>query len=287
MKAWLFAIAVALSGCATVNESAPPPKPVPGVPASVTVSEALPDSASLPQQSAVAPDTKYVVIQSAGGSVFLGPILGSMNISGKTREMAARYRGSVFAIDPTPVASMAVKKAGVPDAGQRSAYVLKPFVFVQHCDDGRFRLSLVFHVQSNAGATPWVERYIYDLPTSYDASRFGALGAADIASYQGELSEGAAILTSLMQRDLAGQLPKTGKAVSYGSLYIIGNKLGGMGIYTKPEDLHFKGQLIEETDTYVTVRLDGHMHNTGVGGGLAFGVHRSNRNLVHTLSPAE
>ena len=45
-------------------------------------------------------------------------------------------------------------------------------------------------------------------------------------------------------------------------------------------------QLIEETDTYVTVRLEGHMHNTGVGGGLAFGIHRSNKNLVHTLSPA-
>lgn len=286
MRAWLFAVVVAISGCATVNESAPPPKPVSGGPASVTVSEALPDSAYLPQQSAIAPGSKYVVIQSAGGSVLLGPLLGSMSISGKTREMAARYRDSVFGIDPAPLASMALKKAGVPDAGQGSAYVMKPFVFVQHCDDGRFRLSLVFHVESSMPATPWIERYIYDLPTSYDASRFAALGATDIANYQGELAAGAAILTDLMQKDLAGQLPQTGNAVNYGSLYLVGNKLGGMGIYTKPEDIHFKGQLIEQTDTYVTVRLGGRMHNTGVGGGLAFGVHRSNRNLIHTLSPA-
>lgn len=286
MRAWLLAIAIAISGCATVNESAPPAKLASGVPASVTVSEALPGSAYLPQQSAIAPGTKYVVIQSAGGSVFLGPLLGSMNISGRTREMAARYKDSVFGIDPAPLASMALRKAGVPDAGQRSAYIVKPFVFVQHCDDGRFRLSLVFHVESSAPATPWIERYIYDLPTSYDASRFATLGATDIADYQDELAAGAVILTGLMQKDLAGQLPQTGKAVNYGSLYIVGNKLGGMGIYTRPEDIHFKGQLIEETAAYVTVRLGGHMHNTGVGGGLAFGVHRSNRNLIHTLSPA-
>jgi len=285
MRNWLFAIVVVISGCATSNESAAPPRAVSSTPATVMASEELPKSSFLPQQSAIAPGTKYVVIQTTGGSAFLGPILGNMNISAKTREMAERYKDSVFGIDPTPMASVAMKTAGVPDVGRGSAYVVRPFVFVQQCDDGQFRLSLVFHVESNAADKPWIQRYIYDLPTSYDSSHFEALTSIEVANYQQELSEGSVILARLMQRDLAGQLLETGRAVNYGSLYMIGSKIGGMGIYTKPEDLHFKGQLIEETDAYVTVRLSGHMHNTVVGGGLVFGIHRSNKNLVHTLSP--
>jgi hypothetical protein len=72
--------------------------------------------------------------------------------------------------------------------------------------------------------------------------------------------------------------------VDFGTLHIIGNKLGGMGIYTMPEKLFFRdAQLIDETDTYVTVRLKGNMSGTLMAGGLAFGVHRIDKKLVHTL----
>jgi hypothetical protein len=118
------------------------------------------------------------------------------------------------------------------------------------------------------------------------ASRFAALSDSDIANYRAELETGAAALSRLMQKDLAGQLPDTGKSMNFGSLYIIGSKIGGMGIYTKPEDVHFHAQLIEETDKYVVVRLAGRMHNTLMGGGLAFGVHQADRSLVQTLTPA-
>lgn len=268
-----------------MRDSVPPRVHANGGVLSVTVSEAMPDAGYLPQQSVVEPGTKYVVVQPNGGSAMLGPILGSMSIVHKTQEVADGNNGNlIFAIDPTPIAVDAVARAGMPSKGAASAFDMMPFVFVQYCDDGKFRLSLVFQVRSNQASSSWVGRYTYDLPTTYDASRFNKLTSQDMANYRIELAEGAKELTDLMQRDLEGRLPEKGRLVHFGSLYLVGSKMGGMGIYTMPEKLYFPAQLIEETDKYVTVRLNGRMHNTLMGGGLAFGVHRSNRNLVHTLS---
>jgi len=268
-----------------VHDSAPPPAPTSGSVLSVAVLEAMPDAGYLPQQAVVASGTKYVVIQPNGGSALLGPILGSMSIAHKTRKMANENEGdSIFAIDPTSVASDAVAEVGVSNKGIASAFDMMPFVFAQYCDDGKFRLSLVFQVQSNQASLPWIGRYTYDLPTVYDASRFNRLTSQEIANYRIELAEGAKELADLMQRDLEGKLPEKGRSVHFGSLYLVGSKMGGMGIYSKPEKLYFPAQLIEETSKYVTVRLNGHMHNTLMGGGLAFGVHRTDRNLVHTLT---
>lgn len=282
----LLVAVLMLSGCAAAPSSPPPAKVATPGTISVAVSDALPASDYLPQQSVAAPGTKYVVIQPSGGSVFLGPILGSANISAKTKAMAEQTKGSVFSADPEPLAVDAILHAGLPVNEPSSNYTVEPFVFVQHCDDGKFRLSLVFHVHGNGAASSWVGRYIYDLPTSYGESQLKSLSPTDFANYRAELSAGAAALSDLMQRDLDGKLPTKGKAVNYGSLYIIGSKVGGMGMYTQPQAIHFPGQLIEETDSYVTVRLDGHMHNTLMGGGLAFGVHRTSRKLAHTLTPA-
>jgi len=199
--------------------------------------------------------------------------------------MAEESKGSVLSVDPGPVALDGILHTGLTVNEESSTYTVKPFVFMQHCDDGQFRLSLVFHVQGNGTASSWVGRYIYDLPTSYSDFGLKSMGPADLAKYRAELAAGAAALSDLMQRDLEGKLPMKGKAVNFGSLYIVGSKIGGMGIYTQPQEIHFHGQLIEDTDSYVTVRLDGHMHNTLLGGGLAFGVHRTSRKLAHTLTP--
>ncbi|WP_175970391.1 hypothetical protein [Burkholderia sp. BCC0322] len=274
-----------LAGCAATPSSPPPSASSQGN-VSIAISSTVPTSNYLPEQSAIAPGTKYVVVQPGGGSILLGPILGSMNISANTRAMVDEYNGSVFLVDPEPVALEAIRQAGLLVDGKAALYTVEPFVFMQHCDDGRFRLSLVFHAHDNSSPSPWVGRYIYDLPTSYGESQLKSLSSRDLANYRAELSGGAAALSDLMQRDLNGKLPTRGKPVNFGSLYIVGSKLGGMGIYTPPQAIHFSGQLIEETDSYVTVRLDGHMHNTLLGGGLAFGVHRTSRKLVHTLTSA-
>jgi hypothetical protein len=278
----MLVAALAVTGCVTVHESVPPKS---STGAAISTSTALPNPAMLPEQSAVAPGTKYVFIQADGGSIFLGPLVGSMNIAANTKAMAEKYKESVLVIDPTPIAFEAMAKAGIRNSADAS-YFAKPFVFVQHCYDERFRISLVFHVDGTGRAADWVGRYTYHLPTSYAVAGFGSLTREEVAAYRAELSQGAEILTSLMQRDLAGTLPATGKTVSFGSLYIMGNRLGGMGIYTMPEELVIPNvQLIEETDSYVTVRMRGNMNMTGPFGGMAFGVHRIDRKLVHTLRP--
>lgn len=228
------------------------------------------------------------MVQSSGGSIFLGPIFGSMNIAANTKEMAEKYKNSILEIDPTPIAINAISEAGIEGNAKVAALTAKPFVFVQNCYDGKFRLSLVFNVEGTGTYAGWVGRYTYHLPTSYSVANFGKLTSGEIENYRTELAAGATILTSLMQRDMAGDLPATGKPVNFGSLYIIGNKVGGFGIYTMPEELYFpNAQLIEETDAYITVRIKGNMHATGLFGGLAFGVHRIDKNLVHTLKPAK
>lgn len=281
----LLVVALMLAACAATPSSPPPVTSSQGN-VSIAVSDSLPTSDYLPQQSAVAPGTKYVVLQPDGGSIFLGPILSSLVISAKTRAMAADYGSSLLLVDPEPVALEAIRQTDLLVDDKAATYKVEPFIFMQHCDDGEFRLSLVFHVHSNSSSSPWVGRYIYDLPTSYGESQLKSLSSTDLANYRAELSTGAAALSGLMQRDLNGKLPMKGKPVNFGSLYIIGSKFGGMGIYTQPQALHFSGQLIEETDSYVTVRVDGHMNVALLGGGLAFGVHRTSRKLVHTLTPA-
>jgi hypothetical protein len=123
--------------------------------------------------------------------------------------------------------------------------------------------------------------------SSFSASEFGQLSPAQIAAYQAELADGASVLTGLIRRDLAGEIPSVGKRVNFGSLYLMGSKIGGLGIYTMPEQLYFKNaQIVEETPDYVTVRLKGNMHGTVAAGGLAFGLHRISKTLVHTMTPA-
>jgi len=277
--------ALVISGCATIHQSVPPKSSINATTA-VSPSASLPSSDLLPEQSAVAPETKYIFVQSGGGSILLGPIFGSMNIAANTREMAEKYKNSIIGIDPMPIALEAMKIAGINNYNKEAKFSAKNFVFVQHCYDERFRISLVFHVDGAGEFSEWVGRYTYHLPTSYPVAQFDSLTKEEIENYRTELSKGAAILTSLMQQDLAGNLPATGKAIKFGSLDIMGSKLGGMGIYTMPEELFFENaQLIEETDSYVTVRLSGNMHMTGAFGGMAFGVHRIDKKLVHTLKP--
>lgn len=272
------------SGCVTITESVPVNRADGAVKLSATRN--LPDKKFLPEQSAVVPGSNYVMVQAGGGSVFLGPVLGSLNIEAKTKAMAEKYRDSYLGIDPVPVAFEALSKVGINTEGGKATYLISPFVFVQKCYDEKFRVSLVYHVNGAGASEPWVGRYTYHLPTAISVSKFGNPSQEQLSMYRSEMIEGADVLAGLLERDLKGELPAVGRKVAFGSLYIIGNKLGGLGMYQMPEELYFENvQLIEETDNYVTVRMRGNMHATGLFGGMAFGVHRINKSLVHTLKP--
>ena len=274
----VLVLAAAASGCATVYESVPPP--LASTNPALLASAGMPKDKFLPEQTAVAAGTKYVFVQPGGGSLLLGPIFGSMNITANTKAMAERYKDSLISIDPTPVALAALAKVGVPAGEGPSAFSVKTFVFVQHCFDERFRLTLVFHVDGQS--TPWVGRYSYHLPTSYQDSRFGSLSSEELSTYRTELADGAEVLAGLLKRDFAGDLPASGPRVRFGSLWLLGNPLAA----TTPDKLAFPNALlIEGTDRNVTIRLRGSMSVVEILGGMTFGVHRFDRNQVHILIP--
>ena len=88
-----------------------------------------------------------------------------MNVSRLSQEMAKQYKDSVIQVDPLPASTAALEAAGIKASGEAAAFNLKPFVFVQRCDDEKFRLALVFHVD-NAN-TKWTGRYTYHLQSVY------------------------------------------------------------------------------------------------------------------------
>ena len=275
--AWLVAGAAMLYGCAGPAMRPPAATPVGSI--SVTSVAQVPASGQLPGPASHVGTTQYIVMQNEGGSIFLGPILGGLRVESKTREMAEKYKHSVFEIDPMPTAVAALSAAGMPDRGGSATYTLKPYVYVEHGTDGKFRMALVYQVESR-GAQPWVGRYTYDLPTPVADARFMTLDDATRSAYNAELADGAAALASLMQRDLSGELPKQGRAVNVGTLWLCGERIGGMGIYTQPSEMSFRGQVLEESGGFVTVRMDALL-----GPNQVYGVHLVRRDLVHTLKP--
>jgi hypothetical protein len=280
----VLTLAVLASGCAPALKTTSPPVMPPGAPAEVSVSPNLPDKKHMPQQAGIVEGTHYIFMQTGGGSIFLGPILGSMNISRLSGEMAQRYKDSIIQIDPLPMATSTLEAAGIKSSDAAAAFNLKTFVFVQHGSDEKFRLALVFHVDN--AQTQWVGRYTFHLPTVYADAELGKLSEAQIAQYKKELNDGAVALADLVKRDLKGELPATGKRVNFGSLNLIGSKMGGLGMYTMPEELVFReSQLVEETDEYVTVRVRGVMDSTVFGGATAYGVQRMAKSQVHTMTP--
>ena len=131
------------------------------------------------------------------------------------------------------------------------------------------------------GGQPWVGRYTYDLPTPIQDTRFAGLDEAGRTQYHDELVQGANALADLIHRDLVGQLPRQGRKVKVGTLWLVGERISGLGIYTKPEEISLPGQVVEESGGFVTVRMDG-----GLGATQWYGVHLIRRDLIHTLTPA-
>ena len=279
---FVLTLAVLASGCAPALKTTSPPVVPTGTPSEVSVSPNMPDKQYMPMQAGIVEGTHYIFMQTGGGSIFLGPIFGSMNISRLSRDMAHQYKDSILQIDPLPMATTAVEAAGIKAAGDTAPFDLKTFVFVQHCYDEKFRLALVFHVDNPQ--TKWVGRYTYHLPTLYTDADLAKLSDAQVTQYKKELNDGAVVLADLVKRDLKGDLPATGKRVEFGSLNLIGNKFGGMGMYTMPQELFFRdSQVVEETDEYVTVRVPGWINSNVFGGAIAYGVQRMAKSQVHTM----
>ena len=247
------------------------------------LSETLPDSQNLPGQSSMIEGTRYVVIQTKGGSLFLGPILGSLNIASKTKALAERLKGTFISIDPHAIAAGASKAKSVlaPNPGE-AGIEIKPFVFLQSCYDEKYRLSLVFHLEEvSTKKDKWIGRFTYHLPITLNEEQLSNPSPEMLEAYSREMNEGANRLYELIEKDLQGKLASEDKPLKVGALHLVGSKMA----WQAPEKLSFPNCFLleEREDAIVFRRQKALLDGTVLFGGLTFGVHFIKRNLVHTF----
>ena len=238
-----------------------------------------PDKQYAGQGMAVVPNTSFIIIQTKGGSIFLGPLLGAANIEAKTRDLAKKSAGGYLGVDLQGIASLSLALIGAVTEPNANAFTVRPYAYVQQCgDDEMYRVSIAYDVKGPGGKDAWHGRYVAHLAQAIRYADFLNPSDAQVAVFEADLTAAADAATRLLQRDMAGELPEAGREVKFGSLNFIGNKLGGMGIYTPAREMWIpNARLIEERDGNVVVRTRAHPST------FIFGMHTMARSQVHKL----
>lgn len=275
-KAVLMFVLIALSGCVSTPQSTAPTSEVLNN-REVNINKTLVKQDIFPEHSYPVGDSGFQLVQTKGGSVFLGPILGSMNIAKNSKEMAQAIENNLHIISPYEIAKQTLlTNHFIVNAD--SNLVITPFVFLQNSEDGFFRMSLVHHVKD--ANSQWVGRYTYHIEEPVKTDQFPS--GINNANFEDKLKIASQTLVDIMKRDFAGQLPNVGQKHYLGSLHLVGEKMGGLGIYTQPEELYFQdAQVINETNSDIIVRMQGNFNAVPFMGGLAFGVHYFKKSLLH------
>jgi hypothetical protein len=280
-KSWIAVLCLTFSASLLARGTAPTPIPG-GTQAVVVIDTAPPDRSFTGPGLALVPGTSYVIMQTKGGSLLLGPIFGGLNVERKTKELAQKSMGGYLAVDAVAASSLSLALVGIDNQAKDGALSLKPYAYVQQCgDDQRYRVALAWQVTA-PGKKGWVNRYVAHLPSAIPYEQFLQPNDAQVAAFSAEMTAAADSLAQLLARDMRGELPAEGRKVDFGSLHLIGNKLGGAGIYTLAKDMWVPNvQLIEERDGNVVARIAAHPTS------FWFGTHVMQRRLVHTLRPSK
>jgi len=274
--ALLFSLGLAASAYARP----PLPTPLPdGAKATFTVDTTPPDKDLLPNPYVLVPGTSYIMMQFKGGNILLGPIFGGMNVKHNSKELAKSSVGGYMGMDVVAIAAMSLGLAGIDSGAKDASYTIKPYAYVEQCgDDQVYRVALAYQVNAVGGKKGWAGRYLVHLPTAIPFAQFTSPSPAQVAAFSAELTASADALSNVLARELRGELPATGRDVRFGSLWLIGNKIGGMGIYTLAKDQALDHvQVIDERDGNTLVRIPGFASH------YWFGTHLFKRNQVHTL----
>jgi hypothetical protein len=183
-------------------------------------------------------------------------------------------------VDLQGIASLSLALIGAGTDANASAYTVKPYGYVQQCgDDQMYRVSIAYDVKApGGGKDAWHGRYVAHLTHPIPFADFLKPTDEQVAAFQADLTAAADVATRLLQRDMAGELPETGREVKFGSLNFIGNKLGGLGIYTAAKDMWVpKTRVIDERDDSIVVRTAAHPSS------FIYGMHTMARSQVHRL----
>ncbi|MCF2859123.1 hypothetical protein L1286_16695 [Pseudoalteromonas sp. SMS1] len=270
-------LSVLLSACVTTHQSVAPNQTNSNF-KKVKVMERKSSEDIYPEHSYPVGDSGFQLVQAAGGSVFLGPVLGSMNIAKNSKEVAQSIQALTL-ISPYELAKKTLRNNHFTLSND-AVLMITPFIFLQKGDDGFYRLSLVHHVK-DAG-NKWVGRYTYHLEEAVKIDDFPS--GISTPAFESAFNVASQKLVDLMNLDFSGQLPNEGVSHNIGSLHFVGAKMGGMGIYTQPEELYFQNaKVIQETETDIIVRMQGNYNLVQFMGGLTFGVHYFKKSSLHRL----
>jgi len=279
MKAATLAAALlAFSSAAFAKMQYTTPLPA-GAHPPLVISSAPPDKKYAGMAMALVPGTSFIMIQTKGGSILLGPLLGAANIEAKTKALAKKSVGGYMGADIPAIASMSLALLGADAQPKPGAYTITPFAYVQQCgDDEMYRVALALDVIAPGDKDPWHGRYVAHLASPIPFAQFLQPNDAQLAAFNAELTAAADQAARLLERDMRGELPENGRVVKFGSLNIIGNKIGGIGIYTAAKDMWLNNvRLIEERDGNVVVRMKADPTT------FPYGMHVMARSQVHKL----
>jgi len=267
-------VCIGLSGCVSIQTSTT--VPAVALDRGVQIVRSLPED--LPAKSSPFPHSQFVLLASENFVELLSPIpfVADLATNAIHQSRAEQFEARYGDVHPYRLAVAAF--AGSPLVGGEGApLTLRPFVFLQDCTDGRYRLDLVYDL-TGAG---WHGRYHYHLPTTYSPTEIDEPDASTVNRLNEELTRGAAILRTLIERDARGQLPASGTTADVGSLHLVGH--GTSGLLSPRLILAREGQIVEESPEHLVIRLKGLPSLAASGGGLFFGVHWFAPDQLHTL----
>lgn len=266
-----------LTGCAQMLKSTPLSS-APGPIDRIQLIDALPQH--LPKDSHALPGRQYVLLPQDKAATLLVPLpfVGEAIVSGLA-DAAARGAAEAYKdIDPYQVAVAATQSNPLFQTGD-SNVKLYPFVFVNEGHDARYRLSLVFQVETGA----WMGRYFYHLPTTIAQASLRNPSPDTVQAIQRDLGQGARILAALVQQDRDGSLRPSSRKAKIGSLYIVGGNVAGL---VSPEFLHYPGaDVLKDSGDTLVLRHDGDPSGPGQAGALLFGVHYFHRDQLFFFEP--
>jgi hypothetical protein len=269
-------LAGATTAFAKAQYTTPPPA---GAQTALVIESGPPDPKYAGPGIAMVPNTNFLIFQAKGGSILLGPIFGAMNVEAKSKKLAQGAVGGYLGVDLPAIAAKSLAAAGADAQPKAGGYTVKPFGFVQQCgDDEMYRVAIAYDVKAPGGKDAWHGRYMAYLADPIPYAHFHAPTDALVAAFVADLTAAADEATVLMQRDMRGELPETGREVKFGSFNLVCNKLGGMGIYTPASELFVtKVRLIEERDGMVVIRMRSPPTM------MFYGLHTMARAKVHKL----
>ncbi len=266
--------ALMLSGCVSVQHSAPMPDTVREQ--GLLLKRELPGK--MPDQSAPVTGSQLVLIPSENAAGMLVPIpfVSDLATGAYNKYQASGLGKHYGALDVFDIVQRAMADSPLLKQGN-GKISMYPIVYLAECTDGQYRLSLAGRIEQ----APWIGRYVAHLPATYSEAELSAATPATLASMRRELESAAVTLRRLIESDAAGNFTAAQYHADVGSLHLACAKVAGL--VSANLLLARNAEVVEDDSEHVVVRIAGDLSQTGPSGGLMYGLHYLRKDQLHTL----